>query len=85
MNEKFLKSSNVFFSTQIDSNKIFGNIKDVYESNIYFWIKYLLPVLNETRNTGKKLDPIKLLDAFLQVRNTYIIDSSLIYIITVSK
>ncbi|XP_076308557.1 pleckstrin homology domain-containing family G member 5-like [Tachypleus tridentatus] len=51
---------------EIDSDKLFSNIREVYVSNHQFWVKHLLPMLIVSRTTKQKLNPVLMKDGFLQ-------------------
>ncbi|XP_067130426.1 pleckstrin homology domain-containing family G member 5-like isoform X3 [Centruroides vittatus] len=51
---------------EIETEKIFGNIREVYESNYHFWIDYLLPMVHEARMSRKPLNPIFMKEGFLK-------------------
>ncbi|XP_022246496.1 pleckstrin homology domain-containing family G member 5-like isoform X2 [Limulus polyphemus] len=51
---------------EINSDKLFSNIREVYVSNHQFWVKHLLPMLTTSRTTKQKLNPVLMKDGFLQ-------------------
>ncbi|RWS31082.1 pleckstriny domain-containing family G member 5-like protein, partial [Leptotrombidium deliense] len=51
----------------VDNEKMFSNITEVFTANHQLWIDYLLPMLNESRNTHQPLNPLLMTDAFLNV------------------
>ena len=55
----------------IDADRMFSNINQVYEVNRDFWINHLLPMLNASRSTGQKLDPSLMLNGFLKFEHLF--------------
>ena len=53
---------------EVDSNKLFSNILEVYEANMKFWTKHLNLVVKEVRKTKQIIRPLQLLDSFSNVR-----------------
>ncbi|XP_025016475.1 uncharacterized protein LOC107361773 isoform X2 [Tetranychus urticae] len=49
----------------IDTEKMFSNITDVYKANHYFWMHHLLPMLKASRENHQPLNPIIMKDGFL--------------------
>lgn len=49
----------------IDTEKMFSNIVDVYKANLYFWLNHLLPMLKQSRETHQPLNPLIMKDGFL--------------------
>lgn len=52
--------------SDIDSDKMFSNISDVYAANIHFWNCYLFPMLQASRETGQPLDHTYMVQGFLK-------------------
>ncbi|CAL4084469.1 unnamed protein product [Meganyctiphanes norvegica] len=49
---------------EIDTEKLFGNIQEVYSGNIAFWQDYIVKMLEKSRSTGEPMDPTALAEAF---------------------
>lgn len=54
----------------IESDKMFSNISDVYAANVHFWNTYLAPMLNASRENGQPLDQTYMMQGFLKVNTT---------------
>ena len=52
---------------QIDSEKLFSNICDVYYATCHFWVNHMSQVLRLSRETHEPLDPCLLKAGFLVV------------------
>ncbi|XP_065679517.1 pleckstrin homology domain-containing family G member 5 isoform X2 [Hydra vulgaris] len=50
--------------TEVDPNKLFSNILEVYEANMVFWTKHLNLVVKDVRRTKQTINPLQLLDSF---------------------
>ncbi|KAH7641872.1 rho guanine exchange factor-like protein [Dermatophagoides farinae] len=61
-----LNLQNECLLTEIDVRNVFSNIGEVYEANHHFWMRYLLPMLNYSRETKTPLNPTMLEEGFLQ-------------------
>nr|XP_027198898.1 uncharacterized protein LOC113793122 isoform X2 [Dermatophagoides pteronyssinus] len=61
-----LNLQNECLLTEIDVYNVFSNIGEVYEANHHFWMRYLLPMLNHSRETKTPLNPTMLEEGFLQ-------------------
>jgi hypothetical protein len=61
-----LQAANIL--NDVDNARLFSNIPDIYAANKHFWCQHLLPMLAESRKTGKPLNPQLLLDGFRRVR-----------------
>ena len=55
---------------QIESEKLFGNIEEVYKASCQFWVKHMSQVVRRSRKTGEQLDCCLLKPGFLSVRLT---------------
>lgn len=53
----------------IDTDRLFNNIHDVYLVNALFWKNYFVSVLQEARSSRKGLQPSGLKEGFMKVRN----------------
>ncbi|XP_065679515.1 pleckstrin homology domain-containing family G member 5-like isoform X2 [Hydra vulgaris] len=53
--------------TEVDPNKLFSNILEVYEANMVFWTKHLNLVVKDVRRTKQTINPLQLLDSFSNV------------------
>ncbi|XP_047138052.1 uncharacterized protein LOC100206085 isoform X3 [Hydra vulgaris] len=61
--------------TEVDPNKLFSNILEVYEANMVFWTKHLNLVVKDVRRTKQTINPLQLLDSFSnfdEIFNPYI-------------
>ncbi|XP_076365471.1 pleckstrin homology domain-containing family G member 5-like isoform X11 [Tachypleus tridentatus] len=56
---------------EVDIDKVFSNIQDVYTSNHKLWINHILPMLNASRTTKRPLNPVLMKDGFLQCVNLF--------------
>ena len=52
---------------QIESDKLFSNICDVYYATCHFWVNHMSQVLRLSRETHEPLDPCLLKAGFLVV------------------
>ncbi|XP_065215741.1 pleckstrin homology domain-containing family G member 5 isoform X2 [Planococcus citri] len=59
-----LQSNNLL--TEIDKDRLFSNILEIYSANRYFWCQHLLPMLASSRETGKPLNPALLAEGFFK-------------------
>jgi len=55
------------FLKDVDSDKLFSNMQDVYDTNHVFWNEYLKQVVEEARRTKEPIRPSQLLDSFAKV------------------
>jgi hypothetical protein len=54
--------------SDIDINKLFCNIADVFNCNLNFWQKYLQPIVEDLRTSSdKQIDPFRLIEGFSDV------------------
>jgi len=56
---------------QIESEKLFGNIEEVYKASCQFWVKHMSLVVSRSRETGEQLDCCLLKPGFLSVRQSW--------------
>lgn len=56
---------------QIDVDKMFSNIVDIYEVNRTFWTKCLQPLLREGRTHRRPLNPLRLRDGFIHFEELF--------------
>ena len=54
--------------TEIDTERLFCNIPEIYAANRVFWHDYIMPMLTVSRKTGEPLNPILMREGFLKVR-----------------
>ena len=66
-----LQSSSIL--TEIDTERLFCNIPEIYYANRVFWHENVNPMVKASRETGEPLDPNMMLEGFLKVR--YSVDS----------
>lgn len=59
------------FLTEVENQRLFSNINEVFEANLTFWQEYLKQVVEEARSTKKPIKPSQLLDSFAKVRILY--------------
>jgi len=52
---------------QIEVNKVFSNIADVFYSTCHFWVSHMCQMLRQARKTREQLDPSLLKAGFLVV------------------
>jgi len=52
---------------QIESEKLFGNMAEVYKASCQFWSKHMSLVVRRSRETGEQLDCCLLKPGFLSV------------------
>ena len=55
------------FLREVDSDRLFSNIQDIYNTNRIFWSEYLRHVVAETKRTREPIKPSQLLDSFARV------------------
>ena len=53
--------------TEIDTEKLFCNIPEIYAANRVFWHDYIMPMLTVSRETGEPLNPILMKEGFIRV------------------
>lgn len=53
--------------TEIDRDKLFSNIADIYVANRSFWMDCILPMVQKAKDTRNPLQPSDLLYGFLNV------------------
>ncbi|CAL4061347.1 unnamed protein product, partial [Meganyctiphanes norvegica] len=58
---------NDLLMTEIDTQKLFSNIQDIYAANLVLWHEHIVKMLEFSRTTGQPLDPTFLFDAFCKV------------------
>ena len=56
---------------EIETEKVFGNVSDVYQANAEFWSRSLVKVVQHSRQTRGFLDPTLLKSGFMQVWLAY--------------
>jgi len=56
------------FCAQIEVDKVFSNIGDVFYATCHFWVSHMGQVLRQARKTREVLDPCLLKAGFLVVR-----------------
>ena len=56
--------------TEIDTERLFCNIPEIYAANRVFWHDYIMPMLTISRKTGEPLNPILMKEGFLKVRHS---------------
>lgn len=54
---------------QVSAETLFGNIPSLIRVHKSFWEEVLGPTLEETRTSGRPLDPVSLQNGFLTVRH----------------
>jgi len=52
---------------QIEPDKLFGNIEEVYKASCQFWMKHMSLVVRRSRETGQQLDCCLLKPGFISV------------------
>ncbi|CAL4160544.1 unnamed protein product, partial [Meganyctiphanes norvegica] len=52
--------------TEIDTEKLFGNIQDVHSANLTFWQDHICRMLDHSRMTRQPLDPTILAEGFFK-------------------
>jgi len=57
----------IFFMRQIEPEKLFGNIEEVYRASCQFWVKHMSLVVRRSRETGEQLDCCMLKPGFTSV------------------
>ena len=55
--------------TEIDTERLFCNIPEIYAANRVFWHDYIMPMLTVSRKCGEPLDPILMKEGFIKVRD----------------
>ncbi|XP_074601132.1 uncharacterized protein LOC141855126 isoform X1 [Brevipalpus obovatus] len=55
----------------IDTERMFSNITQVYSANHYFWMNHLLPMLKASRENHQPLNPIIMKDGFLKFEDIF--------------
>ena len=58
--------------TEIDTERLFCNIPEIYAANRVFWHDYIMPMLTQSRKNGEPLNPSQMKEGFLKVRFTCI-------------
>ncbi len=58
---------NLGILTEIDNERLFCNIPEIYTANRMFWHDNIRPVVQAARDTGQPLDPELMLEGFLKV------------------
>ncbi|XP_065085713.1 pleckstrin homology domain-containing family G member 5 isoform X3 [Ochlerotatus camptorhynchus] len=59
-----IQSHNIL--TDVDQNKLFSNIRDICESNLKFWTKYLYPMVKDSVETKDPMSVYKFKDGFME-------------------
>ncbi|XP_057304521.1 uncharacterized protein LOC130641651 isoform X3 [Hydractinia symbiolongicarpus] len=59
------------FLTEVENQRLFSNINDVFEANLTFWQEYLKQVVEEARSTKKPIKPSQLLDSFAKFEDLF--------------
>ena len=57
--------------TEIDTERLFCNIPEIYAANRVFWHDYIMPMLTQSRKTGEPLNPSQMKEGFLKVLILY--------------
>ena len=52
---------------EVDTDKLFSNIQEIYSANLNFWREHVTNMLDASRSSRKALDPTLLTDAFYKV------------------
>ena len=60
------------FLQDIDRERLFSNIQEVYQTNGIFWNEYLRHVVAEAKRTREPIRPSQLLDSFAKVNYLYL-------------
>jgi len=58
----------IVLTEQIEADKVFSNIGDVFYATCHFWVSHMGQVLRQARKTREVLDPCLLKAGFLVVR-----------------
>ena len=53
--------------TEIDTERLFCNIPEIYAANRVFWHDYIMPMLTQSRKNGDPLNPSQMKEGFLKV------------------
>ncbi len=57
----------------IEINKLFSNIVEVFNCNVSFWQAYLHPIIEGLRQSGSKLvDPLSLVEGFSHFKDLFV-------------
>ena len=77
MTDIFMTSISILKSSErdgifqdIEMEKLFSNIQDVLQGNLFFWKDILLPMKIKLEQTGLPMNPSDLKAGFLQVNNS---------------
>ncbi|MPC82400.1 Pleckstrin y domain-containing family G member 6 [Portunus trituberculatus] len=52
---------------EVDTDKLFSNIQEIYFANLNFWREHVTRMLDASRSSRQPLDPTLLTDAFYKV------------------
>lgn len=52
---------------EVDTDKLFSNIQEIYAANLTFWREHVTQMLDASRSSRQPLDPTLLTDAFCKV------------------
>ena len=58
--------------TEIDTERLFCNIPEIYAANRVFWHDYIMPMLTQSRKTGEPLNPSQMKEGFLKVNLVFV-------------
>jgi len=64
---------------QIEADKVFSNIGDVFYATCHFWVSHMGQVLRQARKTREVLDPCLLKAGFLVVRTVIPFRAALVF------
>ena len=56
--------------TEIDTERLFCNIPEIYSANRVFWQENIRPMVKVSQETGEPLDPDMMLEGFTRVRRS---------------
>jgi len=59
------------FLREVDSERLFSNIQEIYNTNRIFWSEYLRHVVAETKRTREPIKPSQLLDSFARFEDLF--------------
>lgn len=57
---------------EIDTERLFSNIPEIYVANRQFWADHVYPMLRTARCAKAPLDPTSLKEGFIKVNPTFI-------------
>ncbi|VDO95054.1 unnamed protein product [Soboliphyme baturini] len=60
------------FTTELDLPTVFGNIGEICQANLHFWLQCIHPMLQQSRQTKELLDPSRMENCFQNLSQIFL-------------